>query len=353
MTNCCEKCFPSPYLKDIIQSKNNKWNCDFCWSKEIFIYNPLDLSPLFENLLDIYIIDDEWMKIEDCLSNDFPNEIFSKEVEWNKRKLLESIFWSDNLIEDYYEKISGNVILNKSLILDEKLINDWEWFVNEIKTINRFHIINTLDKDKLKVFFNTLTASKSKWNIFFRARKCEETSYLKEEMWKPPREKSMHWRANPKGISYLYLASDEETTYYEIRATLLNNLTIWKFSLQKDIILIDLREDSYSDIIQLAEWEQLSEFLKNKPFIKKLDLELSKPYSNDDKELDYLPTQYISEFIKSLGYAGVIYNSSLSPKGYNLVIFNGDELECVETRFINIKGIKFEPEEIKKESHSL
>jgi hypothetical protein len=50
----------------------------------------------------------------------------------------------------------------------------------------------------------------------------------------------------------------------------------------------------------LADNENLEDFLIYKSFINQLDIELSKPYNSEDKELEYLPTQYISEFIKSL-----------------------------------------------------
>ena len=55
----------------------------------------------------------------------------------------------------------------------------------------------------------------------------------------------------------------------------------------------------------------------------------SKPVTDEDDTLDYIPTQYISEYAKNLGYDGIAFVSSVFPKvdfddlgGINFVIFN-------------------------------
>ena len=40
-----------------------------------------------------------------------------------------------------------------------------------------------------------------------------------------------------------------------------------------------------------------------------------------DSKLDYLPTQYISDFIKSAGFDGIGYESVMHRPGYNIVSF--------------------------------
>lgn len=55
----------------------------------------------------------------------------------------------------------------------------------------------------------------------------------------------------------------------------------------------------------------------------------SKPIANEGDTLDYIPTQYIPEYAKNIGYDGIAYSSSLTPeiyekhpKRYNVVIFD-------------------------------
>ena len=157
-------------------------------------------------------------------------------------------------------------------------------------------------------------------------------------MYNPPAEKAKAGRANPLGISYLYLANDIKTTLYEARASLYDYVTIGNFRLKDDIKVINLRGDTY-DPIPLSEKEVLEDFLIHLPFITKLEQELSRPRRRSDNELDYLPTQYLSEFIKSMGFDGVEYQSSLHPSGYNLAIFNSTKLECIKVGIYEIASI--------------
>lgn len=82
-------------------------------------------------------------------------------------------------------------------------------------------------------------------------------------------------------------------------------------------------------------------------FIQTLQKEISLPIRKLDKQLDYIPTQYISEFIKSLGFDGVEYQSSLYSDGYNLAIFNPEKLDCRTTQVYEIENIEFYHKEIK------
>ena len=47
----------------------------------------------------------------------------------------------------------------------------------------------------------------------------------------------------------------------------------------------------------------------------------------------------MSDFIKSLGYDGIKYKSTLNPEGYNLAIFDINSFEVVEVRNYTIDAI--------------
>lgn len=79
-----------------------------------------------------------------------------------------------------------------------------------------------------------------------------------------------------------------------------------------------------------------------RPYLLKLEEELSKPLRKQDVNLDYLPTQYLCEFIKSLGFDGVEYRSAMAEGGYNIAVFNDNNLECISARFYEVKGVKYE-----------
>ena len=57
--------------------------------------------------------------------------------------------------------------------------------------------------------------------------------------------------------------------------------------------------------------------------------DMSKPMSRWDSELDYLPTQYISDFAKACGYDGVQYSSTFDKESYNVALFDPDVCKAV------------------------
>ena len=54
---CCSNCFCDPEIKAIIEGKKVKGSCDFCGSKDSFVYDieqDSTLSEMFDDLLDAY-----------------------------------------------------------------------------------------------------------------------------------------------------------------------------------------------------------------------------------------------------------------------------------------------------------
>ena len=76
-------------------------------------------------------------------------------------------------------------------------------------------------------------------------------------------------------------------------------------------------------------------------FLRILGSEISKPLRPKGADLDYIPLQYLCEFIKNGKYDGVAYASSVS-NGYNLAIFSDNKLECIKTEHFVITGVKHE-----------
>jgi hypothetical protein len=79
-------------------------------------------------------------------------------------------------------------------------------------------------------------------------------------------------------------------------------------------------------------------------------MEIAKPLRRSDSPLEYLPTQYISEFIKSERYQGVKYLSTMNPDGYNLALYdNGamkEQLECTKVSVLEVRQLNYTTEQI-------
>lgn len=346
---CCVECFSSEYLRTIILSNSTQeGNCDFCKSKNVKLYEPRELLLYFSNLLELYSPDSNDLGfssfIETRIVEDFSNKIFKiNEDRVIKNLLLEIVSDEfDNFKDLFNTKVYLECLHNPNTKTQaETLELVWNNFVNEIKNENRFHIKNAIDLKKLEKLLKRHIRDISKGRIFYRARISNKEGFKTEEMGNPPAHLAKAGRANPQGISYLYLASDIETTFFETRAILFDYVSIGEFRLKENISVINLRETELYDPIQLADLDDLRDFIIHYPFISRLEKEISKPNRRADNELDYLPTQYLSEFIKSLGFDGVEYRSSVNPKGYNLAIFNPEKFEIIKTYVNEINRVDF------------
>jgi hypothetical protein len=350
--NCCTNCFESQYINSIILNNKTIGNCDYCKSQNVSIYEASELSPFFKGIIDLYDVDVENGKsLEIQIVSDFHKKVFTQNlIETNNIKQLISDIIEDD-IADYQSVLDNPVQLrfhNTSIEDDvnQSLFLSWDRFSEEIKTVNRFHLKNSLDLEKLKSLFRHFQKDLPKGKKFYRARISDNPKgYPIEQIGNPPNKSAKSGRANPNGISYLYLANDVTTTLYEVRASLFDYVTVGTFRLEESISVVNLSRFTY-DVFRLAELESLENVMIHGSFIDKLEQELSKPRRRSDSELDYLPTQYLSELIKSMGFDGIEFKSSLYSEGINVAIFNPDKFKCLEVGVYDITDIKLDSEKL-------
>lgn len=340
-------------------SNKTAGNCDYCKSQNISIYEASELNRNFAGILELFVVDVENGKPLEIqiISEYFRNKVFTQTlIETNNIKQLISEIIKDD-IADYQNLLDSPVKLRFQNTQDEedanqRLFLSWDNFSKEIKTVNRFHLKNPLDLAKLKSLFKHFSKEIYKGKKYYRARISDNPiGYAISQMGHPPNKLAKSGRANPNGISYLYLANDVLTTLYEVRASLFDYVTVGTFRLEENIRVINLSHSTY-DIFELAELEELQsleEVMIHGSFIDKLEQELSKPRRRSDSELDYLPTQYLSELIKSMGFDGIEFKSSLYQNGVNLAIFNTHKFKSLDVSVYDIENIKLDFTELKAE----
>ena len=155
---------------------------------------------------------------------------------------------------------------------------------------------------------------------FYRARVSDKKGYSRKEMWAPPDDVASPGRANSKGQSCLYLCSHKKTTVKEIRAHAFDYITIATFKLNRNVRVLDLSSIVHSSPFY-TENDKVA-YLVNESTLRQIQNDMAKPMSRLDSELDYLPTQYISDFAKFLGYDGVKYFSTFEKTSYNVALFD-------------------------------
>lgn len=339
MMNCCSNCFVDTEIQKIISSHAKKGTCDFCCSSNTEIF-PIDttneLSNIISSIVDIYEYCEDGQKLSQALIEDW--KIFKQNE--STEKLIQSFCIILSSPENPI-KPEKKVSLPARVHAENGIFSghSWDEFSSKIKTENHFH--NTYFVPELfSPFLEYGLCSPRKNKSFFRARIARnKQGFSEKDMGAPPIEKSHIGRINPEGIRVLYLADSKETAAREIRAGAFDYVSVGEFKLLKDAKLINLSKLSeISPVIYSGDLEHLAANMHTFSDISKT---ISKPLRRNDSTLDYLPTQYITEFIKSLGYDGIEYGSTCAP-GNNFALFSDEIVKCTQVETLEVTNVNFD-----------
>jgi hypothetical protein len=244
---------------------------------------------------------------------------------------------------DYSDKgfMMKRVIIAASCYFDTHCIVrgcSWKEFSNSIKETNRFHnaMFNAIAFERI---LKTVSKTYPINSRFFRARIADDKNgFSVDKMGAPPIAKRSAGRINPEGISALYLSSDSETILNEVRASAFDYVSIGEFKLKRDIEIANLSAISSTSPFR---YDDIERYAANRKVFKEISTELAKPLRRNDSALEYLPTQYIAEFIKSQGYDGVEYASTLKEGGFNIAVFDESLFDCINVKTIEVSEISY------------
>lgn len=159
----------------------------------------------------------------------------------------------------------------------------------------------------------------------------------------PPPNITKDMRANYKYIPYLYCSNNPYIALIEVRPQLSSMVSIATIGINESIRLLDFTVQKKPS--------KMSEPKKN--LFLDLSMLFSKPVTDTDNVLDYIPTQYIAEYAKSKGYDGIAFSSSLvpevnksHPERYNIVIFNYNKCFVKKSNLATILGINIDSKQI-------
>lgn len=350
--NCCVKCFVSIEIKSIIRSLGEIDNCSFCGSNNVHVYNLYEdrgLDDLFNDILSIFKLGTDLI-VDGFSQYKLISIKYEFEKKWNIFNGFDGnkihLFLNTLLEQNYQDKLEylNNQVgiiewMNDSYLEKKSVLKGHSWgeFVKYIKHQNRFHS-NHINYEVLKDYIEMLTTIVEE-ETFYRARISNTKELDKEEMGAPPPLFATAGRANSEGISHLYLASDTGTVISEIRPSLSDTVYIGKFPIREELKVVDFRLLKRLDVFSFTDPTM---YAINLDIFNEMAKAISNPVRSGDSKLDYLPTQFIVDYIKSLnetesaGYHGIVFESTLSTSGYNLMLFDPDLLSCtrVEKRII-------------------
>lgn len=223
--------------------------------------------------------------------------------------------------------------------------NSYCSFAHKVKQVNRyFH-----DKDTQNFFDVLLETAEERVKIipknqrFFRAQLGSDKNpsfdaadhvidynaipFTKERM-KPDPYKTLDGRINPRGMAFLYLATNETTAISEVRPWIGTDVTVAQFETVKDIKVVDCSNGEINPLyITVCDMDKLYTLKEPTPqeaieiVWRWIDMAFSEPVDRNDSIVDYVPTQIIAELLKTNGYGGIKYRS-LFNNGKNLALFD-------------------------------
>lgn len=327
----CSSCFSDKELKGFILTSNDIGDCEVCNAKSQHLLDITELYDFFQELIGNFKLVESGVPLSTKIQSDWSffssNEVANEILNFVILKINTEITSSDDKVE-----YSDDILTN---------FGHWETLKDELKWKNRF----VIDLKQLEIlgwdgFFNTQFQLKNDVKLF-RARihhKSGSKKYKRKEMSCPQKEITAGGRANPLGIPYLYLSEDKDTTFYEVKATFLDEISLGVFKLQKNISFVEIVD--FTEDTSLYQPEYIKESIQGKLLRDRISKDLSKPMRRYDSELEYIPTQFICEYIKIFtGAKGIRFRSSLHEQGNNIVFFEPELFECKAVKKVKIKNI--------------
>lgn len=333
---CCSNCFSDRFLGKHIQKESKDiGNCSFCGSAAVALIDPKEMADIFQQVMDLYseTTQDEYLLV-DLLKRDW--HLFETMNDDKCYDLLSCIYPDASYKGKNYQP---------KIYPDSVRIDRWNIFREELKHKNRYFPQQAPDIDHLKNLFHYIILPDNESpKLMYRARcNTDNKVFATDEMKKPPEKTVSGGRANPVGIPYLYTASDPLTSIAEIRPHKGDIVSVAEITVNEKLTLADLRNPRKTiSPFELTE-DDLNQLYVDIEYLCKLGEELTKPILPRDAHLEYLPTQYLCEFIKHCGFDGVVYKSSVG-EGDNYAIFDDDKLTVADVFAYEIRETKIRAE---------
>jgi len=341
----CSNCFSSRFLRTIIESYGEPGPCSLCETSGTHCVPAADLRPNFKPLIECYGTP-HWLDVGPPETNSLAGvmkvqklSVFSERLSIARQNEFLNLMIGPggrSATEFWASPLNAGILYGTS---------GWEYFCEEVKHRHRFSPNSTvsellMDADrahrdlKLKI-----TAGLS----FYRAQAhlaAELGGELpSKRLEAPPGRLATAGRANPAGISYLYVADNADTAIAEVRpysggfvslavVTALNDLRIFDLTAK---FILEYRDPFAIDFLKEYKLAILA---------SKMDEAFAEPIGPFTPDIDYAPTQVAAELIASAGYSGIRYRSSLDHGGFNYVFFDPAAFEVTYNRSVRVTQVK-------------
>lgn len=319
----CADCFKAEDWKEHIKAYGEPGYCDCCGktsdkTENLSNQDSVAYSALLQ-VINLYESSTKGKPLATLIQQDF--------------ELMQNESFAQKFVNDFLKDASGHL----------KTGNRFEYRPQILKPIKEWHSL----KEKIKYqfrFFSGKDVESLSWKNYFeyneeiepgesfyrgRTNEKENEEYkTAAELGMPPRENTPNGRANPHGIPCLYLTKNQDTTMHELRSVYGDKISIGEFKTKDILQIVDF--DKKPSLFEAYENDSLETEVKGYFLKKHIGEELSKPMRRYDyKDLEYVPTQFVCEYVKTLGFDGIMFSSAVHKGGKNLVLFNDNKVQFV------------------------
>jgi len=362
----CASCIQDDYLGYHIKENGNKDVCGFCGKKRIVMYID-DMVRLIQDGIE-FIYDDPtnglgWMDGEWVGMVKDTYDILVEETDIGTspafNSILDSLPTNQWCKKEFYGPDDS-----------EEMYFTWEFFIRQVKYKTRFFFIQDktkigeysrfkkpyeILKELIRVFENlNLFTDLDKRTTIYRVRKEKKSGdyYTPEQLGSPSPENCIYSnRMSPAGISMFYGSEDKETCFLEIGAKK-GIFAVGEWLLNDKVKILDLTKDFnwnngyyyYPDFPSIFD-ESRRYLYHDYAFILKFANDLSKKVTKNQMEnIDYVPTQIITEYLRviaqNMNIKGICFYSSLNGHKNYCLFF--DDKDCKNSAGIELKSVNEE-----------
>jgi hypothetical protein len=355
----CVECIGDPILRDEIGSLNRRWTCTYCKKRQLAV----SIESLAERVDEVYMLvvgfGEEYPTADPDSDNAIwkndgvaPPEIIQELIECDSSETAADIAaelsekeaygvvkdgdtaWYDDTSEIYTIKIPR----------DPTFLETWSSFKQTVKHSRRFF------NDEATALLTRILAPiiTGEWppgqsavrtinpkdpdHFIYRGRQANDRasqlvihSSPIRQLSAPPPHLNLAGRMNAAGIGALYGSFDRKTCIAELRSPVGSEAVIGKFEILRPIRVLDLTIlENASASFSFFQSDFLEKYAYGR-FVEGFHAEIRKPVIPGRETLEYLPTQFVCEYLWTQAepkFDGLIDGSSqLSNGANNIVLF--------------------------------
>lgn len=240
-------------------------------------------------------------------------------------------------IEEHVITLSANTTLFRARIDSENSLRSKAESIMQVKILTELkekgHVPGEAAVDEMIA----RVSSFSDYNVYHEQHENGFEGFSADKCMSPPAYKVSHGRCNLPYSPHLYAAVDIHTAIAETRPYIHDTISVASLYCENDLKIVDFCFD-WNDQDHFNDW-----------FYMAMSSEFSTV--NKGNENNYFATQYLTMLVKSLGYDGLRFKSSLVIDGTNYVIFDDSTCKPISSKLYTVAQTHYDVLSVSVNTH--